>query len=342
MNYIFFGTPHFAVIILEALIKADYLPALVVTAPDKPKGRGHILTPPSVKIRAEKHDIPVLQPVTLKSNEIINAIVALRPDFFIVAAYGKIIPKTLLDIPQSGGLNIHPSLLPRYRGPSPIQAAILNGDKTTGVTIMLMDEEMDHGPILAQQELTLNIQCSTPTLNVERCHTAKELSEKLGELGAQLLIETIPKWLNNEITPQSQDHTKATYTKIITKEDGRVEWRASAEKIERMTRAYTPWPSAWTILKLANTKCLPEKDARVKILRAFEIQAVADYLNATPGQIVNKNSDLLVACGNGFLVVKELQSEGKKPMSGKEFLNAYPFARLFSSAPPKDHSQLSR
>lgn len=341
MNYIFFGTPKFAVIVLKALIDAGYTPAHVVTAPDKPKGRGRILTSSPVKILAEKYGILVLQPITLKNNtELIDMIAALRPDFFVVAAYGKIIPKTILAIPKKGGLNVHPSLLPYYRGPSPIQAAILNGDATTGATIMLMDEEMDHGPILAQQELTPNIQCFPLTLNVGRCHTTENLSEKLAELGAKLLIETIPKWLNGEITPREQNHAKATYTKIITKEDGHIDWHKSAEEIERMARAYTTWPSAWTLMR--DTKSRAKKDARVKILRAFRTQAIADYLNATPGQIINKNSDLLVACGKGFLMAEELQVEGKKPVSGKEFLNAYPSANLFSSAPPQDPWQLSR
>lgn len=356
MNYIFFGTPKFAVIILEALIKAGYTPALIVTAPDKPKGRGHTLTPPPVKILAKKHDIPVLQPATLKSNEITNAIAALQPDLFVVAAYGKIIPNVVLAIPKKGGINVHPSLLPTYRGPSPIQAAILNGDDVTGVTIMLMDEEMDHGPILAQK--TLSLRGATPQprgsdaaiqstnngiASLALATTGEELSGKLAHLGAQLLIETIPQWLSNKIKPQPQDHAKATYTRIITKEDGRINWQKSAEKIERMIRAYTPWPSAWTTM--SNTKCLTDlrREMRVKILKAkiLQISAIAEnrysfYDNknkndkniGTPGTILKQNGDLLVACGNGFLMVEELQVEGKKPMSGAEFLHGYCFSLI--------------
>lgn len=341
MNYIFFGTPHFAVIILEALIEAGYLPTLVMTVPDKPKGRSHVLTPPPVKIFAEERGISVLQPTALKNDSIIDAIAALRPDFFIVAAYGKIIPKGILDIPKKGGINIHPSLLPKYRGPSPIQAAILNGDETTGVTIMLMDEEMDHGPILAQRIFK---EVEPPVRGSTSRPTAEELSKNLAELGAQLLIETIPKWLAGEITPQEQDHAKATYTKIIMKEDGRIDWRKSAEEIERMARAYAPWPSAWTIMCDTKGRTKRRGMMRVKILKARVLQFLAiaknrysfhdnknkhenkkgdDKNTDKPGTIIKQNSDLLVACGNGFLMVEELRVEGGKPMSGAEFLRGY-------------------
>lgn len=369
MKYIFFGTPEFAVIILKALMDAGYTPTLVVAAPDKPKGRGRALAPPPVKTLAEQYGIPIIQPATLKDAETTQTIAALEPDLFIVAAYGAIIPKILLDIPKKGGLNIHPSLLPKYRGPSPVQAAILHGDETTGVTIILMDEKMDHGPILAQRELTPNIQCFSPTLNVGRCPTAEELSVKLANLGAQLLIETIPKWLAAKIVPQPQDHHKTTYTKLITKEDGRIDWRKSAEEIERMVRAYTPWPSAWTIM--SNTKGLTKKQVRVKILRASlpshidiskcrnigksKYRGVEKSKNRNfekeeekilPGAIIKQKSDpptgragLLVACGDGLLHIEQLHIEGNKPMSGMEFLNGYPFARLFFSALPEDPLQ---
>ena len=327
MKYIFFGTPQFAVIILKALNEAGYKPALVITTPDKPKGRGHTIAPPPVKIYAEKHTITVIQPATLKDQKIINTIAAFEPDLFIVAAYGKIIPKTILDIPKKGGLNIHPSLLPKYRGPSPIQAAILNGDKTTGVTIMLMDEEMDHGPMLAQA--TSNIQCQTQSARfakasarrVIECWTAEKLSKKLAELGAQLLIETIPKWLADEITPRQQDHSKATYTKIIAKEDGHIDWHKSAEEIERMVRAYTPWPSAWTLLNKDG------KELHVKILKAQTTHAPP--VSLPPSTIIKQNSDLIVACGEGFLLIEEIQVEGGKPISGEEFLRGYSAVSAF-------------
>lgn len=339
MNYIFFGTPQFAVIILKALIEAGHKPALIVAAPDKPKGRGRALTPPPVKICAEQYGASIIQPATLKDAETTRAIAACAPDLFIVAAYGKIIPKTLLDIPKKGNINVHPSLLPNYRGPSPIQAAILNGDETTWVTIMLMDEKMDHGPILAQQELALNI-----ISNI----TTEKLSDELAKIGSHLLIETIPKWLAGDIAPQEQDHSKATYTKMITKEDGHIDWRKSAEEIERMVRAYTPWPSAWTIM--SDLQGLTKKEIRVKILKSRIFENKNKVLTSTiakrdplvHGAIIKQKSDLLVACGNGFLIVEELQVEGKKPMSGREFLNAYPFGRLFSSVLLEDHRQLSQ
>lgn len=336
-KYIFFGTPQFAVIILEALIKAGYTPALVITAPDKPKGRGQKLTSPPVKILSEKYDIPVMQPPRLNDQSVRERIVAVAPDLLIVAAYGKIIPKIILDVPRKGGVNVHPSLLPRYRGPSPIQAAILNGDATTGVTVMLMDEEMDHGPILAQRIFR---EVQPPAGGLTSQYTTENLSEKLAELGAELLIETIPKWLNGEITPKKQDHEKATYTKIITKEDGRIDWHKSAEEIERMVRAYTPWPSAWTLMR--DTKSRAKKDVRVKILKVYDNKNKNDKNAEKPGTILKQNSDLLVACGSGLLTVEKLQVEGKKSMSGAEFLNAYPSARLFSFAPSQDPRQLSQ
>ncbi len=309
MNYVFFGTPEFAIIILKTLIEAGLMPALVVTAPDKPQGRGNMLTPPPVKTLAEDYGISFAQPATLKNNDdLVSTITKIHPDLFVVAAYGKIIPKILLDIPRKGAINVHPSLLPRYRGPSPIQAAILNGDEVTGVSIMLLDEEMDHGPILAVQELGISKFYAT------------ELQDQLAHLGAQLLIETIPKWLSSdEIAPQPQDHAKATYTKMITKEDGRIDWHRSAEAIERMIRAYTPWPSAWTTLKQGG------KNLRVKILNVSLEGATSDSeerrSDPKPGTIIKQNSDLLVACGEGVLLVERLQAEGGKPMSGAVFLN---------------------
>ena len=202
LKIVFMGTPEFGAIILEKLVKTPYKPILVITAPDKPKGRKQILTPPPVKQTAQKYDIPVEQPEKIGNWKL--KIENLSPDLGIVAAYGQILPKTILDIPKYGFLNVHPSLLPRWRGPSPIQYTILNGDKETGVTIILMNEKMDHGPILAQRELEFSI------FNFQ----FPNLCDKLAELGAKLLIETIPKWINGEITPKPQDESKATYTKF--------------------------------------------------------------------------------------------------------------------------------
>lgn len=265
---IFWGTPEFAAIILDALITSKFKPVAVVTAPDKPVGRKQILTPCPVKKLSLEHDIAILQPQSLKNNQdIINHLSTMNPDIFILAAYGLILPKETLDIPQQGCLNIHPSLLPKYRGASPIQAAILNRDKTTGVTIIKMDEKVDHGPILAQQELEMTPKVSSRATersegshtNVSHQITYPELSGQLAELGGELLIKTLPKWLNNKITPKTQNHSKASFTKKITKQDGKIIWNRSAQYIEAMTRAYYPWPGAFASLKIKNdTKCHPE------------------------------------------------------------------------------------
>jgi len=212
MKIIFMGTPEFGAIILEGLIKANYKLVLVITAPDKPVGRKQILTPSPVKVVAQKYKIPILQPE--KIQEAIAEIRATSPGLVIVAAYGQILPKEILDIPKYGCLNFHPSLLPKYRGPSPIQYAILNGEKKTGVTIMLMNEKMDHGPILAQSALI-----------VEEDETGQSLHNKLANLGARLLMETIPKWQKGMIKPQPQDEKKVTFTKILSREDGKINWK---------------------------------------------------------------------------------------------------------------------
>jgi methionyl-tRNA formyltransferase len=243
---VFFGTPEFSVKILEALQKANLTPVLVITAPDKPRGRKLKLSPSPVKEWAQKHNIPAEHNYdNLKST---------GADLFIVASFGKILPKEILEIPKYGTLNVHPSLLPKLRGASPIQTAILNGEKETGVTIMLMNEKMDEGDILTNNKLPI-----TTSISFEK------LEEKLAELGGELLVETIPKWLAGGIKPQPQDHSQATYSKLIKKSDGEIDWNEPAEIIERKIRAFTPWPSAYTFVngkRIIITKAkLDEKNA---------------------------------------------------------------------------------
>ncbi len=216
LKIIFIGTPEFGAIVLDGLVNNGYGPILVATAPDKPVGRKAVLTPPPVKLLAEKYKIPALQPEKIENCKL--KIENLKPDLGITAAYGKIIPKDILDIPKSGFINIHPSLLPKYRGPSPIQTAILNGDKETGVSIILMDEKMDSGPIVAMS----NVKCQMSNV------THKELEKKLANLGTELLLKTIPRWLKGEIKPIPQDESKATYTKIFKKDDGKIDWKKPA------------------------------------------------------------------------------------------------------------------
>lgn len=229
ISFVFFGTGDFAVKILEILCQNGFVPEIIVTAPDKPKSRKMILTPSPVKIFADKNNIKFIQPEKLDSHQLS----AVSHRLFIVADYGKIIPKEILDIPKHGSLNVHPSLLPKFRGPSPVQSFILSGENETGATIILMDEKMDHGPILAQQKLEVK--------NIYH----KELKEKMAELGGNLLVEILPKWLEEKIKPQEQKHNEATFTKKITKQDGSLDLNEPPEIIERKIRAFTPWPGAY-------------------------------------------------------------------------------------------------
>lgn len=281
----FFGTPDFSVKILEELQESGFGPALIITNPDEPKGRKLILTPPPVKLWAEKKQVKYIQPKNLK---IIPEELDASFDLFIVAAYGKIIPKKVLDLPKFGTLNVHPSLLPKYRGASPIQSAILNGDEETGASIMLLDEELDHGPILAQEKLTLKN--SSPTFT--------ELRNRLAEISGRLLVKTIPEWVDGKIQAKEQDHELATFTKKIEKEDGFIPAEdilspnLSEEKtlyIDRKVRALNPDPGTFTILRSR------EKEVRIKI---------------TETNITDKK-----------LVIKKIIPEGKREMSWEEFLN---------------------
>ncbi|MBU4480344.1 methionyl-tRNA formyltransferase [Patescibacteria group bacterium] len=219
LNIAFFGTPEFSVNILEKMKEAELAPSLVITVPDKPKGRKLLLTPPETKIWAEKNNVAILQPTKLKDEKFLNELKETNWDLFIVASYGKIIPQAVLDIPKYNTINIHPSLLPRLRGASPLQSAILTEDKT-GMTIMLMDAEMDHGPILAQKEL------DTPNWPIK----IDELENVMAEIGGQMLVEIIPKWIKGEIKIQEQDHSKATYINKINKEEAFIDLNENPEK----------------------------------------------------------------------------------------------------------------
>lgn len=280
---IFLGTPEFGAIILEGLIKNNYSPILVITAPDKPMGRKQILSPSPVKITAQKYNIPIIQPTK------ITILGPVKPDLIILAGYGQILPKEILEIPKFGCLNIHPSLLPKYRGPSPVQTVILNGNKETGVTIILMDGKIDHGKIVS----SIKYQVSSNVIY-------EELEKELSELGAKLLIETIPKWIDNKIKPQPQDESKATFTKIIKKEDGKIDWSKPAEEIERQIRAFHPWPGSFFFWK----------GKRIKIIEAEAVEK-------------SPEDKLAVKCGKDYLIIKKLQMEGKKPMDSEEFLRGH-------------------
>src|SRR3989344_4142026 len=294
-NFAYFGTSEFSVKILEKLIENGYVPSLVVTATDKPKGRKMILTPPPIKVFAQSHNLKIIQPERLAVKPPLGGLTAKWFDLFIVASYGKIIPKSILDIPKFGTLNVHPSLLPKFRGPSPIQAFILSGEKKTGVTIMLMDDKIDHGQILLQKEFEARstkheIRNKFQIQNSENLKlNAKQLEEKLAELGGQRLVDVIPKWINGEINPQEQDHSQATFTKKINKEDGLVDLeKDNPEIIYRKFLAFQPWPGIYYFAQKNNQKI------RV-IITDMELK-------------------------DGRLLIKKVKPEGKNKMSFDDFI----------------------
>jgi methionyl-tRNA formyltransferase len=304
MSLVFFGASSFAIPIFEKLIQEKWEIVALVTQPDKPTGRGLKITGSPLKIKAQELGLKILQPKSLKTPEISKEIKNLKADLGIVAAYGNIIPKSILDVFPLGILNLHPSLLPKYRGPSPIQATILNGDKETGITIILLDEEMDHGPIIAVAKY-----------QIQKPITAKELLETLSKIGADLLVKTLPKWKEGQIVPYPQDDTQATYTKLLTKEDGKINWNQPAAYLERMVRAYDPWPGTWSVW---NNK-------RIKIIKVSlldNLKGAPD--NSTPGYVwLTNQKKIAVNCQPGSLLIEQLQLEGKRILTSEEFIHGY-------------------
>lgn len=254
LNWVFFGTDEFSIKVLDTLKEKGVVPKLIITVEDRPRGRKLILTPPPIKLWAEENNIPVIQPVSLKNFESHTnyKLLTTNYSFFLVASYGKIIPLSILNIPQKGTLNIHPSLLPKYRGATPLESAILAGEPETGVSIMVLDELMDHGPILAQKEISLK--------NWQPFY--EELRDKLATEGANLLYEFLPSWLENKIKPGEQKHSEATITKKITKEDGLINFDDQPELNFRKIRALTPWPGTYFFIKHK------DRDFRVIIKKA--------------------------------------------------------------------------
>lgn len=250
-RFVFFGTPEFSAIILDELERSGFLPQLIVSAPDKPRGRGLVLTPSEVKAWGIAHNIPVITPPTLKEGAIADTLRDAECDLFIVAAYGKIIPRGVLEIPAHGVLNVHPSLLPKFRGASPIESAILSDEQHTGVTIMLLDEEMDHGPVVAQRERILK----------DWPPKGSVLTRDLAHFGGALLAEIIPEWING-LQAGPQDHARATYTKKITKEDGLIDLAGDPLQNYRKIRAYDEWPGAYFFTERSG------KNIRVRITDA--------------------------------------------------------------------------
>lgn len=297
MKIVFFGSPAIALVSLKRIIKEGHRIELVISQPDKPTGRGKKLIPTPLKRFAQDLNIPVYQPVKIRKDQIaLEKIKEINPDLNVVVAYGQIIPSSIIFLPKYNSINVHFSLLPKYRGASPIQWALLNGERKTGVTIFELNERMDEGDILAKEEVDIHPE-----------EGASELEARLAQKGAELLVKTIAKI--GKIKPQKQDHSQATYAPRIKKEDGRIKWEKNAIFIERLVKAYTPWPSAYTFLA----------DRRIKILKgkkeAFKGQS------SSPGEILEvKKKGIEVCCGDASVfLIENLQPENKKPMSAYSF-----------------------
>lgn len=296
---IFMGTPQFAVPILESLMQSSYDVVAVYTQPDKPAGRGQQLASPPTKELAMKHKIPVIQPNILKSVEIVQELASFHPELIVVAAFGYILPREVLSLPEFGCLNVHPSLLPKHRGPSPVADTLLRGDVSAGVTIMLMDEALDSGPILAQRKV-----------GVSALDTTGSLTHKLASAGAELLMETLPEWLEGRLKPQAQNEDSATYSKLIANRDGELDWRLTAVELWRRVRAFNPWPGCYTWWK----------GKRLKIHSATPL---GDKAKGEIGRVVAlpKSAPVRVGvvAGEGILGLCQIQLEGKREMSADEF-----------------------
>lgn len=295
MKTVFMGTPEFAVPSLKALIESGEEVVAVVTQTDKPKGRGLEVISPPTKVLSEKHSIPVLQPQKIRTDEFFNNIKNLNPDLICVVAYGKILPKNILDIPPYGCINVHASLLPKYRGAAPINWAIIRGERVTGITTMKMDEGMDTGDMLLKREMTIDDE-----------DTGETLSGKLSEMGAEVLIETIKLLKEGRLNPIPQDHSQATYAPMLKKEDGNIDWKKSAEEIRNLIRGTLPWPGAYTTLE-------------GKLLKIYKARATKD--SGRLGEVIKSNSEILrAATGIGALDILEIQIEGGKRLQTEAFL----------------------
>jgi len=296
-NVVFMGTPDFAVPSLNALNDYGCQVSLVVTQPDKPKGRGRKLAAPPVKVTAEAFGCPVIQPESVKTDEFYHQILQIVPDLLVVVAFGHVLPKKILEIPAYGAINIHASLLPKYRGPAPIQWVIINGEAETGVTTMMMDKGLDTGKIFLTQK--------TP---ISPDDTAATLHDRLAIAGADVLKNTLRGLADKSIRPISQQHALATYAPMLFKKDGRIDWSLSAKKIEQFIRGMTPWPGAYTFYG----------DKRIKIYKA-EIKSMK--ISEEPGKVVEGLSNQLrVATGDGVLLITEIQGSSGKRMDISDFL----------------------
>lgn len=317
LRIIYMGTPDFAVPALEALVRGSapgvilpkgYEIATVISRPDKPSGRNQEIVASPIKQAALAHNLPVWQPGSFKKRENQEVLAAYQADLFIVAAFGQILPQAVLDLPRYGTLNIHASLLPNYRGSSPITEAILQGEKETGITIMLIDAGIDTGSMLLQRSLPIT-----------EDETTASLSPKLAGLGASALLEVLPQWVSSQLTPQPQDHSLASHTQMLKKADGRIDWSQPAEILARKIRAYIPWPNAYTTwhgkqLTLLAARPLPH-DTDLEQPGHVSLETIE--LAGKP------HKALRIATGQGSLLVETVKLEGKKALSAEEFVRGH-------------------
>ena len=298
MKLIYMGTPGFAVPALRSLHAAGHDVLAVVTRTDKPAGRGKVLTPPPVKVAAQELGIPVLQPKRVREPAVVEFLRSLAPDVIVVAAYGQILPREILTLPKLGCLNVHASLLPAYRGAAPINWAIVRGERSTGVTVMQMDEGMDTGAILLQERIAIGDR-----------DTAGTVTESLSVLGARAIVDALPRIASGELKPQQQDHAKATMAPPLRKEDGNIDWTSPAREIHDRVRGLSPWPGAYSYLD-------------GKLVKVLETEAIDG--SAEPGSVTRPDKDTCaVGTGSGLLRIIALQPEGKKPMTAAEFLRGH-------------------
>lgn len=298
---IFMGTPPFAMPALKALHESAHTITMVVTQPDRPRGRGRKLSPPAVKTTALDLGYPVLQPESIKTTEFNDLIAQQKPDFLVVIAFGRILPENVLALPRLGTINVHASLLPKYRGPAPIQWAVINGERETGVCTQLMEKELDTGDLLLSVRET-----------IKPDDTAGDLHDRLAVKGATVLIDTLKGLAGKTIQPVSQDHSLATYAPMLTKEDGLINWNKPAESLESFIRGVTPWPGAYTFLG----------DNRLKI---FKSRPVTAEFSEPPGTVLQGFADeLRVATAKGALSIEEIQGASGKQLPIKDFLRGHP------------------
>jgi len=303
MKIVFMGTPSFAVPSLKVLIENNYDVIAVVTQKDKPKGRKQLITPPEVKVEALKYGIPVFQPEKVRQEDFIRELEELRPDLIVVVAFGQILPVRVLKIPSIGCINVHASLLPKYRGAAPIQWAIINGEEETGVTTMWMDEGMDTGDIFMQERI-----------KIKEYWTSEDLALELSKIGAELLLKSIKEIEKGNILKIPQNNAEATYAPILKKEHGLISWGKSAKEIYNLIRGTYPWPGAYTYLK----------GQEVKIWKARYMED----LSGGPGKIIKivKNEGILVGTGNGALLITEIQTSGGKRMKAFDYVLGHPLS----------------